>query len=39
MGVIFYILFFRFLSNEWVVETVYEYYKKDDPQGACARLV
>ncbi|CAD8097492.1 unnamed protein product [Paramecium primaurelia] len=29
----------EFLSNEWVVETVYEYYKKDDTQGACQRLV
>ena len=27
--------YIRFLSNEWVIETVYEYYKKDDNIGAC----
>ncbi|CAK60058.1 unnamed protein product (macronuclear) [Paramecium tetraurelia] len=38
MGVLL-ILNIRFLSNEWVIETVYEYYRKDDTQGACQRLI
>ncbi|CAD8086814.1 unnamed protein product [Paramecium primaurelia] len=29
----------EFLSNEQVIETVYEYYKRDDSQGACQKLV
>lgn len=33
------IYIYRFLSNEWVIETVFEYYKKGDPNGACTKLV
>ncbi|CAD8210342.1 unnamed protein product [Paramecium pentaurelia] len=29
----------EFLSNEQVVEIIYEYYKKDDSQGACQKLI
>ncbi|CAD8188480.1 unnamed protein product [Paramecium octaurelia] len=29
----------EFLSNEWVIETVYEFYKKGDCIGACNKLV
>ncbi|KAM3129028.1 hypothetical protein pb186bvf_018872 [Paramecium bursaria] len=29
----------EFLSNEWVCETVYDFYKKQDIQGACNKLV
>ncbi|CAD8104156.1 unnamed protein product [Paramecium sonneborni] len=29
----------EFLSNEWVIETVYEFYKKGDAIGACSKLV
>lgn len=32
------IIVFRFLSNEWVIETVYEFYKKGDAIGACNKL-
>lgn len=29
----------RFLENEWVVETVYDYYLKGDIEGAVTRLI
>lgn len=29
----------RFLDNSWIVDTVYEYYLKNDPDGAVERLV
>ena len=44
MGVIIIVLlysffFVRFLTNDWIVNTVYEYYLKNDVNGACIRLV
>lgn len=33
------VLKIRFLSNEWVAETVFEFFKRGDAQGACNKLV